>query len=960
MNTQKKGPIFLGFCLTLSLIYVASSVIFASSPESIPQSIPAPSPKHANDKSMELKPSLSKAGTPSADQAFPFGSPESSEENPTHLNSAALQSTTDDVPQTIPIPPSPMPTSGLGTPEPLPPSAKAIRIRGPEKPITYAERPYFPVLPDFYVKSRSWDIPVALRTFLKDTLIPKESTYFHPSVGVDAKTGMPYDHVRIRLKENLLSEVGNYTAASKLSLLIPYLIKIIQKKPEFQHASIQAEEAKALLKKNLETILSYIEKYPDYGGFLPWVDIRPNGTIAPANTKMPSLDNGQLTWALAAVVAAFEDSAAEDLNELASLASTILSYQNYWKFYDPEKKLLHGTIQVDPLTHTWYGDKTYYLNDMFEGTLAVLWGVLNQQIPEDAWYNLAIPTTEYSTQNREEITTLAGFRASFHEHWALGFLPLMDSALGPLYQNYLYIQTDYARRHHMPGFLSTAYDPKGIYRQMGVPEVAYNPVDRDDVSVFFATAMSMLISPEIGASWLVNFYHLKKFVSPYGALESVGRDGYSDIFTADAKGMTLLAVSGGVIGEIEKYLKERPFGKTKISMYVKLIELLHAKYKQMLQERDYRPIYFPTTPFPPPTTETFPIRVEKLPDPGPIFDITEHLQSGHLHGKNIRSIGQKTLEQDIFPGKPIGFEFEIPAYFVYFDQWAFRGTYIDNAIKISDMRYLNVTVPTNCDPTTFEVELKSDDITLAAAVIETSRAGILSEDGQWKTLVQRIEPIPEADYKPFNYVSIALHDPRYLLSKVSAHSRQGTIQIQKLSLSKITSSSAVEKESRYAPGEFELLSYWRPSHGGLPFYKNVAKAFFHFSGGAGWRGGYIPYTNLSKFNYLYLRVRSLQEGCNCFYVELKHEGNQLLRYKVPIHIRPDKEWHTFEIQIPENIRETFNYFAISDPFSAFELGSILLSRENIPDSQIEKVPPPIAGKKPLECTYRPCEGMKEE
>jgi len=944
--------------LAISVFHATTSIALAAAPDNLTQTVPSTSSEQTNLDSVGMKPPLPQPKVGNASPAFPFPSLQDPQQKSSTSNASSPESAMgEQVPETVPLPSSSKlsPASDAMEPGPLPP--KIIRVRGPEKPVSYAERPYLPIAPEYFDQSRTATLPLELQSFLKDTLIPKESTYFRPGVGLDEQSGMPYDHVRIRLKENLLSEVGNYTAASKLSLLIPYLVKVIQQKPEFQKASLNAESAKSLLKKNLETILTFIEKYPDYGGFLPWVDIRPNGTIAPANTKMPSLDNGQLTWALAAVVAAFEDSAAEDLAELSSLASTILSFQNYWKFYDPQTGMLHGTIQVDPATHQWYGDQTYYLNDMFEGTLAVLWGVLNQQIPEEAWYHLAIPTAEYSTQEKEQITTFAGFRASFHEHWALGFLPVLDSALGPLYQNFLYAQTDYAWRNHMPGFLSTAYDPKGIYRQMGISEIAYNPVDRNDVSVFFATAMSMLIAPEVGASWLSQFYNFKKFVSPYGALESVGRDGYSDILTADAKGMTLLAAGGGVIDETTKYLTERPYGKNNFSMYVKLIELLHAKYKQMLQERDFRPVYFPTTPFPGPTQETFPVRIEKLPDPGPVFDITGHLQSGHLHGKNIRSVGKRTLEQDISPGKPIQFEYEIPAYFIYFDQWAFRGTYIDKAVKIADMRYLSVTIPTHSDPTTFEVELKSDDITLATAVIDTTLPGILSEDGQFKTIVHRIEPIPEADYKPFNYVSIAIHDPRYLLSKFTTHARQGTIQIQKLSLTRISPSEAVEQASRQAPGEFELLSYWRPSHGGLPFYKNDAKSFFHFSGGAGWRGGYIPYTNLSKFNYLYLRVRSVQEGCNCFYVELKHEGSQLLRYKLPVHIRPDKQWHVFEIPIPEGIRQTFNYFALSDPYGPFELGSILLSNESIMDSKIEKVPPFTPGKKPLECEYRPCEGL---
>lgn len=869
--------------------------------------------------------------------------------------SFAVAPDTAGVPQVIPIPDTAtLPPSGPSTDSvALPP--KTVLIRGPEKPVSYAEKPYLPVTPNFYLKSQELPLSEPLKDFIRKTLIPKEALYFKPDVGMDEKTGMPYDHIRLRLKEKLLSEVGNYTAASKLSLLIPYLLKVIQGKPELQEAPLSAAEATAFLKKTLLTILDYIGKYPEYGGFLPWVDIRPNATIAPASTKLPSLDNGQMTWALAATVAGLEDSPRKDLQEIASLASTILSYQNYRKFYDPEKKLLHGTIQYDPLTQVWSGDKTYYLNDMFEGTMAVLWGVLNGQIPEEAWDNLAIPTTEYMTASREKITTLAGFRASFQEHWALAYLPFMDSALGPLYQNYLYVQADHARRNQLPGFLSTAYDPNGVYRQMGIPAIAYSPVDRSDVGVFFATAMGMLISPVIGASWLSEFYQFSDFVTPYGALESVGRNGYADIFTADAKGMTLLAASGGVVEESIKYIQERPVPKGRVSMYVKMIELLHAKFKQMLVERNHEPVYFPTQPYPAPTENTFEVKILPLPDPGPVYNISDHLQSGHLHGKNVRSVGLPTLEQDVTPGKPFAFEYEIPAYFEYFDQWAFRGTYIDQAVRISDMRYLSVTIPTDSDPASFEIELKSDGITLAAAVIDTTKPGILSEDGQYKTLVHTLDPIPESDYKPFNYIGVALHDPRYLLSKYGTHDRKGTIHLQNISLSKSEIFSGAAAVAQQGPAEFEIFRFWRPTHGGLPFYKNESKSLVHFAGGKGWRGGYIPYTNLSKFNYLYLRVRNTEEGCNCFYMELKHEGDQLIhQFKIPIHIPPDRKWHIFEIAIPEGIQKTFNYFALSDPYAPFDLGAILLSQIPVAIPSIESIALPEAGKKPLECAYRPC------
>ncbi len=841
--------------------------------------------------------------------------------------------------------------------EPLAPNM----IRGPREVL--AEKvPYYVVSePDFYTLSLTQPLSDTARLFLEGTLIPSEAAYFQSGIGMDSNTGMPYDHIRIRLKENLLSEVGNYTAASKLSLMIPFLMKVIQKNPYFRKVKMTSTEATVKLRQTIRTLLAYSEKYPDYSGFLPWVDIRPNGTIAPASTKVPSLDNGQLTWALAAVVAAFEDASDPELRKIASMAQKFLHGQSYKKFYDEKLQLLHGTIQYDTEARVWTGDKTYYLNDMFEGTLAVLWGVLHGQIPEETWDNLAIPTIEYITEQDEKITTLAGFRASFHEHWALAFLPFMQSALAPLYQNYLYAQADHARRNHMPGFISTAYDPKGIYRQMGIASIAYEKVDRTDVAVLFATAMAMLISPSVGASWLIKFYAFKNFLTPYGGYESVGRDGFSDIFTADAKGMTLLASSGGVVDEINKYLSERTVPGTGIPMNVKLIDLMHAKYKQMLLARDNRPIFFPTKPFPAPPEEPMEVHFQKPPDAGEVYDVIGHLQPGHLHGKNVRSVDQKTLENDLAPGRPFQFEFEIPAYYAYFDQWAFRGTYVDKAVRIADMRYVLLTIPLLDPPGTYELEIKSDDITLATVVVNTAKPGRISEDGKWKTLVERITPIPESDIKPFNYISVAIHDPRYLLGEMSRNGRGGMICLKDITLhKKFPFTDVPEPPYRNAlqdNTELELIRYWRLSHGSLSFQQNPLRATYRFGRGLGWRGGYIPYTNLSKFRYVYIKVRNdSDENCNCFYVELKHESDQLLGEKIAIHIPQDRQWHIFEIPIPAHIRYTFNYIAISDPYAEFELGSLLLTPNEITSDRltIHKVDPSTRDSKPLECIYRPC------
>ncbi len=798
--------------------------------------------------------------------------------------------------------------------------------------------------------------PAKSQLFLREELIPKEGLYFSTDFGLDARSGMPYDHVRIRPKKGILGEIGNYTAASKLSLSIPFLLNVARRKNAYQAVKMTPQEARALLEKSLDTLLTYIKEYPEYGGFLPWVDIRPNGKIAPANTKIPSLDNGQMTWALAAVVSVWEDSKKETEKRIAGKAKKILASQNYSKFLDPETGMLFGTIQKAMSSEEWKGDKSYMLNDMFEGTMAVLWGVLNGQISEDTWYNLAIPTADYRTQAGETITTFEGFRASFHEHWGVGFLPLMESPLAPLYYNHLYVQADFARKNGIPGFLSTAYDPRGTYRQMGVPEISANPVDRSDVAVVFATAMGILIDPASGSAWLENLYRFGDLVSKFGAVESVGPDGYADIFTADAKGMTLLSAGGGLSREIKHYLMTHSVPRTGISMYAKWIELTQGKYLQMLSARKGKRVRNPSHPIPAPPepSKTMTPRKIELFDPGQSYNISAHLQKGHLHGKNCWSVGHKTLEDDAGPNKNFQFEFEIPPYFPYFDQWAFRGTYVDKAAKISGMNYIRIAIPRLADPALYEIELKSDDVTLTTSVIDTTESGAFSPDGKWKYLYHKINVIPEADEKPFNYFSVAIHDPRYLAGDFALYGRRGTVKIKDIELLKSAPEGVkVEKSSKATLADSsELIQYWRPSHGTLPFKRSFGETQYQFSSGLGWRGGYMPYTDMSQFKFLRIKARSLQaDGCNCFNIEIKHEDTLLLNFKVPVKLPPSEDWTTIEIKIPENLRDPLNYFAISDPIGEFEMSSISLSNEPLPEKpgimKIQEIT-----KKLARCEYR--------
>ncbi|MDP8216667.1 MAG: hypothetical protein P9L98_05060 [Candidatus Kaelpia imicola] len=217
---------------------------------------------------------------------------------------------------------------------------------------------------------------IELDNFIQLELVPKEFIFFNHDIGLDEKTGLVYDHVRILVDSGKITQVGNYSAPSKFSLQIPVLLGVIQQKPGFENVGMKPEEARDILVSTLSTISDFIDTYPEYRGFIPWVEINFDGNISPSDNKIPSLDNGQFTWALVVLVSALEESNNDKECLLVRMAKDILKAQDYSNFYDSDLGIVYGAVGLSFDTGEWVGTN-YVLNDMFEGTMAVLWGVLN-------------------------------------------------------------------------------------------------------------------------------------------------------------------------------------------------------------------------------------------------------------------------------------------------------------------------------------------------------------------------------------------------------------------------------------------------------------------------------------------------------------------------------------------------------------------------------------------------------
>ncbi len=303
---------------------------------------------------------------------------------------------------------------------------------------------------DFTQSLHQWD-------FVRRFVVEPAMRYFTSGVGIDALTGLPYDHIRVNRVTGEIVDVGRYWAASKEAFDIPRLLGGIAGTWVGKHGFETVPNSTALqqeLKLKLTVLKAYSIAKPERFGLFSWSNFVGTG-LTPASNEVPTLDNGLLSWALAGVVGVLEGQTDSESISIVQLAKDILARQNYSKFYDPATGRLSGVGKIVGTTMSLSTD--YQLNDMFEGSLAVLWGVLTGQVPETAWDNLRIPVVSYPTQDGQTIVTLQGWRGSFHEHLLLAYIRMMQTQLAPAYYNYNVAQADTANRLGSDGLSGTAY-----------------------------------------------------------------------------------------------------------------------------------------------------------------------------------------------------------------------------------------------------------------------------------------------------------------------------------------------------------------------------------------------------------------------------------------------------------------------------------------------------------------------
>lgn len=140
-------------------------------------------------------------------------------------------------------------------------------------------------------------------------------------VGYNHQTGITYDGYKIDYETGEIIEdmIQYWTAASKealhVNMLSLYLMDDVYAIQFFGNAAQQ--DVLDVLERKIASYNDFHRRYPGFGGFLPWFTA--NGTemnlLNNWESKVPSLDNGQLVWSIKILIEALRQ---KNLIDLAS------------------------------------------------------------------------------------------------------------------------------------------------------------------------------------------------------------------------------------------------------------------------------------------------------------------------------------------------------------------------------------------------------------------------------------------------------------------------------------------------------------------------------------------------------------------------------------------------------------------------------------------------------------------
>lgn len=445
-----------------------------------------------------------------------------------------------------------------------------------------------------------------------DDYLAHEADFFakarHP------ESGLTYDGWNLDPETGTPKEVRNFSAASKECLDLGMCVKALHGDPIIaQVVSPDAPEeapkvAADILAKKLRSYQRYQEEFPGFAGHVTW--FHSGESMRPVDgwkQAVPTLDMGEMAWALLLAEKALRDNGHEQLAEGYQAYNDDLKARAKEILFEPKSGGVRGHVHIsDPKSAdaTYSGDGIMTgEHGVHEGQMIVsymtLFGGLDKEQRDHIWDDIEMQRVEH-----EHGTTWQGYWGSPHEEWAHLFLPYHDvDGFKDLFRIREKIRSQNAVERDYPGFAASAHHPsgQGYMSAAGLEGVNSQPLEYQDTYTPYGAFPMLLqfageLSGNVGLAWLHNMLMGPKMQGPMGAGESGNNDGTlaPPVKTIDVSFTNLLALSGGLQKETADMLKEQ--GK-----YEQFIERMESEYAESFADAPLNEptgFAYPTNPAP--------------------------------------------------------------------------------------------------------------------------------------------------------------------------------------------------------------------------------------------------------------------------------------------------------------------------------------------------------------------------
>ncbi|SPO01984.1 probable GPI anchored protein [Cephalotrichum gorgonifer] len=463
-----------------------------------------------------------------------------------------------------------------------------------------------------------------------------EGKFHQNDISYNTANGMSYDGVQLDWVTGDATEVHTFSAASKEALQIMlYSHAIAGSKEAARFLTPDKPQdapafAASIMETKLKTYLRFNETYPGFGGFLPWMTTS-NQDVSPTTdweNRVPGLDNGELLWAVYAVIQALEKS---HNKSFLKLAEGWQAWLDYTKSTAPKIFHLGGgrvcaviaiadqTLAVDDPKQEYSCEGDSLLDDPYEGELLTYFihhfSNLSDADKESLWEvkRAKLRSVEYHKGGVGPITVQEGYWFSSHEPWKVLEMPFFDvDIVRRIYHNAERARTCNSVVTGIPGLyasVNNSTDPEtdaimGYISPAGIPSISVRNDSYLDVITPYGAWPTIMFNKSVGLAWWRNMAAGKKMQNPFGSTESTRVDGelISALVTWDSKVTTVVALLGGVgdlvrekmkaDGIYDEFIRITEREHTRVFKELKVIYLLREQKYLEKEELDIEEVLF--------------------------------------------------------------------------------------------------------------------------------------------------------------------------------------------------------------------------------------------------------------------------------------------------------------------------------------------------------------------------------